>query len=908
MADDAKELKRLIEEYKALTKTRFTLFDPATKTTASEIAESIEVLKNHLSQIRQNSEDIGDSFSKLRKQLSDSVNDYSRIDGTTKDILKNYSKISDITRQLEYDEKDIYELNLKQLKTYKGRISSLKDDIKLKAEALLKEKQSKGILGDFNKLDKDRLKTKLKELQEQNKISKEHQSILQALKEEFPELNKILDRTDKRLKQEEKINRALGITGVLFKSISAFLQKIGVDSHYLDEINDKLREAAKTGNGFTVAGTAIKEIFKVIGKSLLDPIFMLGMMIKLFGVLKNMAFEFSARTFDIAKSFATTSDSALLLNQRFSEIVGSSNNILITQKSLLQATKDINERYGTNAMLTQEILTGQIELTDKLGLQGAEAAAVTEYSLKTGKSQAQIVESITKQNKGVLNNRKVLEATLKVGGQLYAQYKGDVEQIAKAVVQAQKLGLTLEETANISRNLLNFETSISAELEAELLTGQDLNLEKARYLALQGKSAEAASELLKNLGPNGLNKFMNMNVLQQDALARSLGMTSDQLANSLRTQQAISNLSSQDRSAYKEAIRDAQAKGDYDRASALEKEMNQGKEFKMAQLNLDAQTKFNKAIERMKALLASIVEGPLGSMAEKIASMVEGIAKIPGVKEVLKFAVPLLGLLTGGLFVASLSKGLLFPMKVIVMNPGGMGGMGGAGGGMTMMGGRAGKTILPSGSYVQGGKAFNAAGKPLYGAAASNVLKSAGKVRGGPGFGLGGMGMGSALASLGGGMVGTLGGSYLGGGGTGANIGSMVGTGLGALLQGVGIPAPVGMALGGLAGGFIGGLFDDKPTPMQDGEISSNGLIAAKYSAGKIKPIAQGRKDDNIYFSTNKSTSNNNSATNALLTQLITESKLAREKTINVTVDNTPVVGTRPIIDSIKNTYKTGLV
>jgi len=907
MADDAKELKRLIEEYKALTKTRFTLFDPATKTTASEIAESIEVLKNHLSQIRQNSEDIGDSFSKLRKQLSDSVNDYSRIDGTTKDILKNYSKISDITRQLEYDEKDIYELNLKQLKTYKGRISSLKDDIKLKAEALLKEKQSKGILGDFNKLDKDRLKTKLKELQEQGKISKEHQSILQALKEEFPELNKILDRTGKRLKQEEKINRALGITGVLFKSISAFLQKIGVDSHYLDEINDKLREAAKTGNGFTVAGTAIKEIFKVIGKSLLDPIFMLGMMIKLFGVLKNMAFEFSARTFDIAKSFAITSDSALLLNQRFSEIVGSSNNILVTQKSLLQATKDINERYGTNAMLTQEILTGQIELTDKLGLQGAEAAAVTEYSLKTGKSQAQIVESITKQNKGILNNRKVLEATLKVGGQLYAQYKGDVEQIAKAVVQAQKLGLTLEETANISRNLLNFETSISAELEAELLTGQDLNLEKARYLALQGKSAEAAAELLKNLGPNGLNKFMNMNVLQQDALARSLGMTSDQLANSLRTQQAISKLSSQDRSAYKEAIRDAQAKGDYDRASALEKEMNQGKEFKMAQLNLDAQTKFNKAIVRMKALLASIVEGPLGSMAEKIASMVEGIAKIPGVKEVLKFAVPLLGLLTGGLFVASLSKGLLFPMKVIVMNPGGMGAPGAGYNPMMPLTpvGKAGVKFNPSlNRYVAGSRGNTMIKNSV---AQRYLQRYAPQAASGAGMGMG-MGMGSMLASLGGGMVGTLGGSYLGGGGTGANIGSMVGTGLGALLQGVGIPAPVGMALGGLAGGFIGGLFDDKPTPMQDGEISSNGLIAAKYSAGKIKPIAQGRKDDNIYFSTNKSTSNNNSATNALLTQLITESKLAREKTINVTVDNTPVVGTRPIIDSIKNTYKTGLV
>ena len=101
--------------------------------------------------------------------------------------------------------------------------------------------------------------------------------------------------------------------------------------------------------------------------------------------------------------------------------------------------------------------------------------------------------------------------------------------------------MTLEQTKNISSKLLNFEDSISAELEAELLTGQDLNLERARYLALMGDSAGAAEELMKNLGPNGLEKFQKMNVIQQEAYARALGMSADELADSLVKERQLQN-------------------------------------------------------------------------------------------------------------------------------------------------------------------------------------------------------------------------------------------------------------------------------------------------------------------------------------------------------------------------------
>ena len=161
-----------------------------------------------------------------------------------------------------------------------------------------------------------------------------------------------------------------------------------------------------------------------------------------------------------------------------------------------------------------------------------------------GQTQEEIYDSVGKQNKGILSNRKVLGQVLKVSGQLAAQYKNNPKLLAQAVIQANKLGLTLEQTKKISEGLLNFEDSISAELEAELLTGKDLNLEKARYLALQGKSAEAAEEISKQVGSSA--EFSRMNVIQQEALAKAAGMSVDELADSLVKREALQRLQSEE--------------------------------------------------------------------------------------------------------------------------------------------------------------------------------------------------------------------------------------------------------------------------------------------------------------------------------------------------------------------------
>ena len=113
-------------------------------------------------------------------------------------------------------------------------------------------------------------------------------------------------------------------------------------------------------------------------------------------------------------------------------------------------------------------------------------------------------------------------------------YKGSTKALAAAVIQAKKLALTMEDTQNISDNLLDIESSLKAEMQASVLTGKHINMNTARQLALQGDTAGAAAEALKQVG--GYDELMKMAPYKQKALAEAAGMTTEQLIKSTREQ------------------------------------------------------------------------------------------------------------------------------------------------------------------------------------------------------------------------------------------------------------------------------------------------------------------------------------------------------------------------------------
>ena len=121
--------------------------------------------------------------------------------------------------------------------------------------------------------------------------------------------------------------------------------------------------------------------------------------------------------------------------------------------------------------------------------------------------------------------------------EFFAQFaKEGSQNIVLASIAAKKLGLNLSAVSSISESLLNFETSISGQLEASILLGRQINLDRARQLALAGDQEGVMKEILKQVG--GEAEFNRLNVIQRKKLAESVGLNVEQLSRLVRNNTA----------------------------------------------------------------------------------------------------------------------------------------------------------------------------------------------------------------------------------------------------------------------------------------------------------------------------------------------------------------------------------
>jgi hypothetical protein len=206
-----------------------------------------------------------------------------------------------------------------------------------------------------------------------------------------------------------------------------------------------------------------------------------------------------------------------------------------------KAMGELNAATGGVAEYSADALETQVMLTKQFGLTGEEAAGVYKFSVLTGKASSVVNKEMagafaSTRNivKGSANFKTTMAEVAKTSGQLAVNFKNNPAEITKAVVQAQALGTTLEQARDQGKQLLDFESSIENELRAELLTGQQMNLERARAAALMGDQVTVMKEL-NNQGMT-LEKFQNMNVIAQESFAKALGLSSDALSDQLRKQ------------------------------------------------------------------------------------------------------------------------------------------------------------------------------------------------------------------------------------------------------------------------------------------------------------------------------------------------------------------------------------
>lgn len=337
-------------------------------------------------------------------------------------------------------------------------------------------------------------------------------------------------------------------------------------------------------------------------KKSLGPLFLLNEVVEAFKASDKIVG-------DMAKGLNMSYSEALSMKQELSDAANSSNNMFITSKGMAESLMAINKTLGTNVMLNKEDLATFTELRAVAGFTNEELMGIQALSLATGTSLEDNTKEFMAQAKissiqnGVMLNEKELAKEIgNISAATTLTLGKNPKLLGQAAAATKSLGMEMSKVESIANSLLQFESSIENELQAELLLGRDINLEKARQAALNGDIATVAEEIAKQAGTAA--EFGKMNVLQQEALAKSVGMSREELAKSLFVQEQLAGATGKE-AEEKERILNARI-AEVGLAQATSEIQEKG--FESLKNQASMQDRFNASVEKLKELFVLVAE------------------------------------------------------------------------------------------------------------------------------------------------------------------------------------------------------------------------------------------------------------------------------------------------------------
>ena len=469
------------------------------------------------------------------------------------------------------------------------------------------------IFKDQNKQSIDRLNEEIKRTQiqkNQGLISDQQaDNRKKELEDQIQDAKYINGEYEEALILNNKINKELGIRAITVKALDSLIKDMGLpDLGFEDAWKETQRlaqEAESAGEEFN----AIKTFTSIISTNLTASLNPIGLLQNAAQKLYEATKAADKSTSELAKSFGVSYAEAASLRNELNTIANLSTDINVNTASLQKALIELNKQFGTSTMLNGELLKDYTRLTEVAGYTAEAAASLSKITVATGTDLSKNTSEILGQavafnavNGLALNEKEIVEAVAKTSAATTLSLGMQSGKIAEANLQAKALGTTLEKVEQIASSLLQFESSIEAELSAELLVGKDLYLERARLLALNNDLAGVAEEIAKQIGTAA--DFTNMNVIQQEALAKAVGMTREDLAKSLIEREALAKIGEGDKTAL-EAYNRLKKEGLSDDQIALKL----GDDKLAAQLRSQSiQERFNKSVEKLQEIFVSLAE------------------------------------------------------------------------------------------------------------------------------------------------------------------------------------------------------------------------------------------------------------------------------------------------------------
>jgi hypothetical protein len=579
----------------------------------------------------------------LTKNLSA---EYDSVKQVERDIAKNKKLQNDIARQQLSLEKEIGEEGKRRIQYVQGREKSLTRSNEILKQ--LREKEAAGVAGakeQANRLAqqilarKEALNTQIQNLTFEEKQYMMLQNASGVLEENNEYLNEQLRLQNNLVKSQGLITSALnGANNIMKKlGLGGLADKLGLEAatkkskEMIYELTNGGQKAlgafGKLRVGIAAIGTALK--------SALGPMALLGIAVSLFNKFKKNAEEAAEAIKVVDQNTKDLGRSLGVSNEVASKVAASARNIGsamgVTTTMATQSANSIYSALDGAEQVSQKTLSTFMKLNVFAGMSAESLAGMYRFAKLTGESAEDVAESIAttaresiKSMKVNVSMKQVMDGVAKTSNIIKINFKGSAEELTKAFVSSKKLGLELQKVDDIAGSLLNFEDSIAAEMEAELLTGKQLNLEKAREAALMNDQ----TALMEEISKQGIDQlFLNAKTrIEQEAIAKTLGMSRESMADMLSDAKAneATNTELVDTQAQSLAAMQSMASV-AERLAALE----EAKALSAAESGV-AMTKLQEAMLKLEAVARPILEAIFLPLLDVFTSIITKVTELIG--------------------------------------------------------------------------------------------------------------------------------------------------------------------------------------------------------------------------------------------------------------------------------------
>ena len=625
------EQKKRVQEIKAELNSLFARLDQADRTmlrgTISELQkgqDNLQEWERALTRFKTTADKVADSLDYISRSFTDAVNELQKQDkflSKGKQAMNSIANTAQKALSIRRGETDINRKNLVD----SVKLANTQRDILENAIAQGKgtEAQNRAMQQALNDID-------------------EYKKGLEAV-----------------LKTDRKIENSIGATASILKGVEKTLGKFGLPAIGIEEA---FKETKRLGQAAAMAGDefdAFGEFSSILTKNIRESLSITKLLELAVLAVGKAAIFIDKTSGNIAKNLGIANSEARQLVSEFNSLSSSTMSVFVNTSNLSEAFGTLTKELGLAKFVSDEILINQIELTKQAGYTNEAAAELAKLGAIQGSDSKEVlsnflgnVEALNIQEGLQINSKQLAESALKTSKATLLALQGQGKSLGAAAFEAKKLGLELQQIEGVADSLLNIESSIAAEFEAEVMLGRQLNLERARYYALTNDIAGLANEMKKEAG--SANEFAAMNRIEAEGLAKAFGMSREAMGEMLYEQEALSKLSGK-------ANEDAQTRfNNLVREVGLEKAKKQlGNEQLANQMeSANIQQRFQKALLKIQTLFLSL--------AEPLMPVVDAFVGILGfVGGIVAKLTPFLKILTG---IYAVTKA--FQLSILAINKG----------------------------------------------------------------------------------------------------------------------------------------------------------------------------------------------------------------------------------------------